>query len=145
MRYLLVRLAQAGAQRCTGVARIRLRLTDEPGLDTEPHRCGRRLTCSPLTRLNGCAASAGPPLRQALNRFWSNAARRTQSLVKCGDGLMPVDAAEGDRLFGNHHNVGEGPPASGAAYGWGWLVELLEDYGFDPHLVHPLRCKAAVR
>jgi transposase len=29
-----------------------------------------------------------------------------------------------------------------AAYGWGWLVELLEDHGFDPHLVHPLRCKA---
>jgi transposase len=29
-----------------------------------------------------------------------------------------------------------------AAYGWGWLVELLEDYGFDPHLVHPTRCKA---
>ena len=23
-----------------------------------------------------------------------------------------------------------------------WLVELLEDYGFDPHLVHLLRCKA---
>ncbi len=20
----------------------------------------------------------------------------------------------------------------------GWLVELLEDYGFEPHLVHPL-------
>jgi transposase len=34
------------------------------------------------------------------------------------------------------------PVASGAAFGWGWLVELLEDYGFDPHLVHPLRCKA---
>src|SRR5947208_5748467 len=29
-----------------------------------------------------------------------------------------------------------------AAFGTGWLVELLEDYGFDPHLVHPLRCKA---
>jgi transposase len=29
-----------------------------------------------------------------------------------------------------------------AAYGWGRLVELLEDYGFDPHLVHPLRRKA---
>ena len=29
-----------------------------------------------------------------------------------------------------------------AAFGWGWLVELLEDYGFEPHLVHPLRCKA---
>ena len=24
----------------------------------------------------------------------------------------------------------------------GWLAGLLEDYGFDPHLVHPLRCKA---
>jgi transposase len=29
-----------------------------------------------------------------------------------------------------------------AAYGWGWLVELLADYGFEPHLVHPLQCKA---
>ena len=32
--------------------------------------------------------------------------------------------------------------ASGAAFGWGWLVALLEDYGFEPHLVHPLQCKA---
>jgi transposase len=37
------------------------------------------------------------------------------------------------------------PVAFEAAYGWGWLVELLEDYGFDPHLVHPLRCKAIAR
>ena len=28
------------------------------------------------------------------------------------------------------------------AFGWGWLVQLLEDYGFEAHLVHPLRCKA---
>jgi transposase len=34
------------------------------------------------------------------------------------------------------------PVAFEAAYGWGWLVELLENYGFDPHMVHPLRCKA---
>ena len=34
------------------------------------------------------------------------------------------------------------PAAFEAAYGTGWLVELLEDYGFAPHLVHPLRCKA---
>src|SRR6201981_3442105 len=34
------------------------------------------------------------------------------------------------------------PVAFEAAFGWGWLVELLKDYGFDPHLVHPLRCKA---
>jgi hypothetical protein len=36
-----------------------------------------------------------------------------------------------------------GPPvAFEAAFGWGWLVQLLEDYGFDPHMVHPLQCKA---
>jgi transposase len=29
-----------------------------------------------------------------------------------------------------------------AAFGWGWLVQLLEDCGFDPQLVRPLRCKA---
>src|SRR6266699_2622542 len=34
------------------------------------------------------------------------------------------------------------PAAFEAAFGWGWLVGVLEDYGFDPHLVHPLPCKA---
>jgi hypothetical protein len=34
------------------------------------------------------------------------------------------------------------PVAFGAAFGWGWLAQLLEDYGFEAHLVHPLRCKA---
>jgi transposase len=34
------------------------------------------------------------------------------------------------------------PAAFEAAFGWGWLVELLEGYGFEPHLVHPLQCKA---
>ena len=34
------------------------------------------------------------------------------------------------------------PAAFEAGYGTSWLVELLEDYGFDPHLVHSLRCKA---
>src|SRR5690348_8740911 len=34
------------------------------------------------------------------------------------------------------------PAAFEAAFGTGWLVELLKDYGFDPHLVHPLQCKA---
>ncbi|MCX5247920.1 hypothetical protein OG895_22360 [Streptomyces sp. NBC_00201] len=33
------------------------------------------------------------------------------------------------------------PVAFEAAYGWGWLVSPSED-GFEPHLVHPLRCKA---
>ena len=34
------------------------------------------------------------------------------------------------------------PAAFEAAFGWGWLVGLLEDYGSGPHLVHPLQCKA---
>ena len=34
------------------------------------------------------------------------------------------------------------PAAFEAAFGTGWLVELLEGYGFEPHLVHPLRCRA---
>src|SRR5438046_352050 len=34
------------------------------------------------------------------------------------------------------------PAAFEAAFGTSWLVELLEDYGFTPHLVHPSRCKA---
>jgi len=34
------------------------------------------------------------------------------------------------------------PVAFEAAFGWGWLAGLLEDYGFEAHLVHPLRGKA---
>jgi hypothetical protein len=34
------------------------------------------------------------------------------------------------------------PGAFEAAYGWGRLAVLLEDYGFEAHLVHPLRCTA---
>ena len=34
------------------------------------------------------------------------------------------------------------PVAFEAAFGWGWLAELLADGGFEAHLVHPLRCKA---
>jgi transposase len=32
------------------------------------------------------------------------------------------------------------PVALEAAFGWGWLIELLQDY--EPHLAHPLQCKA---
>jgi hypothetical protein len=28
------------------------------------------------------------------------------------------------------------PVAFEAAFGWSWLADLLEDYGFDAHLVH---------
>ncbi|WP_409467772.1 IS110 family transposase [Streptomyces sp. HC307] len=51
------------------------------------------------------------------------------------NGVEPVLSVIGDLPIG-------APVAFEAAYGWGWLVQLLEDYGFEPHLVHPLRCKA---
>ncbi|WP_143079157.1 IS110 family transposase [Streptomyces monashensis] len=31
------------------------------------------------------------------------------------------------------------PVAFEAALGWGWLIELLQDYGFEPHMA---RCSA---
>src|SRR5436309_8706332 len=51
------------------------------------------------------------------------------------NGATPILRVIGDLPSGT-------PAAFEAAFGWGWLVELLEDYGFEPHLVHPLQCKA---
>jgi len=34
------------------------------------------------------------------------------------------------------------PVAFEAAYGWGWLADLVERYELEPHLVHPSACKA---
>jgi transposase len=34
------------------------------------------------------------------------------------------------------------PVAFDAAFGWGWLIELLQDYGFEAHMAHPFQCKA---
>src|SRR5881296_1479141 len=72
--------------------------------------------------------------------------KRSQVAVVTGDGTVELNknVVNGSepmlRLIGN---LPPGTPvAFEAAFGWGWLVELLEDYGFDPHLVHPLRCKA---
>jgi transposase len=72
--------------------------------------------------------------------------KRSQVAVVAGDGQVQLNrnVVNGSepmlRLIGG---LPAGTPvAFEAAYGWGWLVELLEDYGFEPHLVHPLRCKA---
>jgi transposase len=51
------------------------------------------------------------------------------------NGVEPILKVIGDLPPGT-------PAAFEAAFGTGWLVELLEGYGFDPHLVHPSRCKA---
>jgi transposase len=72
--------------------------------------------------------------------------KRSQVAVVTGDGTVQLNknVVNGTetllRLIGD---LPTGTPvASGAASGWGWLVRLLEDYGFEAHLVHPLRCKA---
>jgi Transposase len=63
-------------------------------------------------------------------------ARGTQLLNR----NLPNDPAELVTVLGG---LASGTPvAFEAAYGWGWLVELLEDLGLEPHLVHPTRCKA---
>jgi transposase len=72
--------------------------------------------------------------------------KRSQVAVVTGDGKVQLNrnVVNGSepvlRLIGG---LPAGTPvAFEAAYGWGWLVELLDDYGSGPHLVHPLRCKA---
>jgi hypothetical protein len=72
--------------------------------------------------------------------------KRSQVAVVTGDGQVQLNrnVVNGSepmlRLIGG---LPAGTPvAFESAYGWGWLIELLEDYGFDPHMVHPLRCKA---
>src|SRR6516162_4495450 len=72
--------------------------------------------------------------------------KRSQVAVVTGDGQVQLNknVVNGSepmlRLIGD---LPSGTPvAFEAAFGWGWLAGLLEDYGFEPHLVHPLRCKA---
>jgi transposase len=72
--------------------------------------------------------------------------KRSQVAVVTGDGTVQLNknVVNGSepflRLIGD---LPSGTPvAFEAAFGWSWLAELLEDYGFDAHLVHPLRCKA---
>ena len=72
--------------------------------------------------------------------------KRSQVAVVTGDGTVELNknVVNGSEPF--LRLIGDLPPgtpvAFEAAYGWGWLAGLLEDYGFEAHLVHPLRCKA---
>src|SRR6516165_8759351 len=72
--------------------------------------------------------------------------KRSQVAVVAEDGTVRVNknVVNGSepflRLIGD---LPSGTPvAFEAAFGGNWLADLLEDYGFDAHLVHPLRCKA---
>jgi transposase len=72
--------------------------------------------------------------------------KRSQVAVVTGDGKVQLNknTVNGTepilRLIGDLP-VGT-PVAFEAAFGWSWLADLLQDYGFESHLVHPLRCKA---
>ena len=72
--------------------------------------------------------------------------KRSQVAVVTGDGTIELSKNVVNGSEPMLRLIGDLPPgtpvASGAAFGWGWLAALLEDYGFEAHLVHPLRCKA---
>src|SRR6266550_2262307 len=72
--------------------------------------------------------------------------KRSQVAVVTEDGTVQLNKNVVNGSEPMLRLIGDLPPgtpvAFEAAFGWGWLVQLLEDYGFDPHLVHPLRCKA---
>ena len=72
--------------------------------------------------------------------------KRSQVAVVTGDGAVQLNKNTVNGIEPILRLIGDlpagTPVAFEAAFGWGWLVRLLEDYGFDPHLVHPLQCKA---
>ena len=72
--------------------------------------------------------------------------KRSQVAVVAEDGKVQLNKNVVNGSEPMLRLIGDLPPgtpvAFEAAFGWGWLAELLEDYGFEAHLVHPLRCKA---
>ena len=72
--------------------------------------------------------------------------KRSQVAVVAEDGQVQLNKNVVNGSEPMLRLIGDLPPgtpvAFEAAFGWGWLAELLEDYGFEAHLVHPLRCKA---
>ena len=72
--------------------------------------------------------------------------KRSQVAVVTGDGTVELNKNVVNGSEPMLRLIGDLPPgtpvAFEAAFGWSWLADLLEDYGFDAHLVHPLRCKA---
>ena len=72
--------------------------------------------------------------------------KRSQVAVVAEDGQVQLNKNVVNGSEPMLRLIGDLPPgtpvASGAAFGWSWLARLLEDYGFEAHMVHPLRCKA---
>ncbi|HXJ27301.1 MAG TPA: transposase, partial [Streptosporangiaceae bacterium] len=72
--------------------------------------------------------------------------KRSQVAVVTEDGKVQLNKNTVNGAEPVLRLIGDLPPgtpvAFEAAFGWSWLAELLEGYGFEAHLVHPLRCKA---
>jgi transposase len=72
--------------------------------------------------------------------------KRSQVAVVTGDGTVQLNKNVVNGSEPMLRLIGDLPSGTAvafeAAFGWSWLAELLEDYGFDLHMVHPLRCKA---
>ena len=72
--------------------------------------------------------------------------KRSQVAVVTEDGTVQVNKNVVNGSIPFLQLIGDLPPGTAvafeAAFGWSWLADLLEDYGFEAHLVHPLRCKA---
>jgi transposase len=72
--------------------------------------------------------------------------KRSQVAVVTGDGAVQLNKNVVNGSTPMLRLIGElpsgTPVAFEAAFGWSWLADLLEGYGFEAHLVHPLRCKA---
>src|SRR5437868_7183629 len=72
--------------------------------------------------------------------------KRSQVAVVTGDGTVELNKNVVNGSEPMLRLIGDLPPgtpvAFEAAFGWSWLAGLLDDYGFDAHMVHPLRCKA---
>jgi transposase len=72
--------------------------------------------------------------------------KRTQVAIMEDDGTeilnrnVPNDPAELSPLLGALESGT--PVVFEAAFGWGWLAELLDDWGLEAHLAHAKACKA---
>src|SRR5438105_15082013 len=72
--------------------------------------------------------------------------KRSQVSLVDGDGkeLLNRNVDNGsDAMLDILEDLEPGTPvAFEAAYGWGWLADLLEERALEAHLVHPSACKA---
>jgi len=92
-----------------------------------------------LIRVVGEAATGDEALELA-RRMRPQVALVDEHGVQLANRNLPNDSAELVAILGR---LAPGTPvAFEAAYGWGWLAELLDELSLEPHLVHPSRCKA---